>query len=222
MRSSCAQGACKLRSRRLQRQSICLREGSMLPNLVFWPCSGLSASPSASQAASCLSREATKLTKLAKRGTATEVQAAMPVRPFPTPRSPRARRFRRHRSLSSPPLHRGALETAPAAGTAAPVVAMETDASHATAPRPAPPPPPAGKPPPQLPTSRFCAPMRTARTHARTTSSRLRCGAGCRDCLCCTNRAHHVGRAAAYGAGLAVVCQPLRPPGPHPMRTCTL
>ena len=146
MRSSCAKGACKLRIRRLQRRSICLRGGCILPNLVFWPCSGLSASPSASQAAPCLSREATKLTKLAKRGTATEVQAAMPVRPFPTPRSPRARRFRRHRSLSSPPLHRGALETAPAAGTAAPVVAMETDASHATAPRPAPPPPPAGKP----------------------------------------------------------------------------
>jgi hypothetical protein len=85
MSSSCAQGACKLRSRRLQRQSICLREGSMLPNLVFWPCSGLSASPSASQAASCLSREATTLTKLAKRGTATDFQPAMPARPLPRP-----------------------------------------------------------------------------------------------------------------------------------------
>jgi len=31
------------------------------------------------------------------------------------------------------------------------------------------------------------------RTHARTACSRLRCGAGCRDCLCCTNRALHVG-----------------------------
>ena len=30
------------------------------------------------------------------------------------------------------------------------------------------------------PPSRFSAPMRTARTHARTTCSRLRCGAGCR------------------------------------------
>ena len=88
--------------------------------------------------------------------------------PVPTPRSPRARRFRRHRSLSSPPLHRGALETAPAAGIAAPDVAMATDASHATVRRPAPPAPPAGKPPPQLPPSRCCAPMRTctpARTH---------------------------------------------------------
>ena len=81
--------------------------------------------------------------------------------PAPAPRSPRARRFRRHRSLSSPPLHRGALETAPAAGTAAPDDAMATDASHATVRLPAPPAPPAGKPPPQLPPSRFCAPMRT-------------------------------------------------------------
>jgi hypothetical protein len=85
MRSCCAQGACKLRIRRLHRQSICLRGGRILPNLVLWPCSGLSASPFASQAASCLSREATRLTKLAKRGTATEIQAAMPVRPLPRP-----------------------------------------------------------------------------------------------------------------------------------------
>ena len=70
----------------------------------------------------------------------------MPVRPFPTPRSPRARRFRCNRLLSSPPLHRGALEPAPAAGTAAPDDAMATDASDATAPRPAPPAPPARKP----------------------------------------------------------------------------
>ena len=85
MRSSCAKGACKLRIRRLHRQSICSRGGRILPNLGLWPCSGLSASPSASQAASCLSREATTLTKLAKRGTATDFQAAMPVRPLPRP-----------------------------------------------------------------------------------------------------------------------------------------
>ena len=146
MRSSCAQGACKLRSRRLQRQSICLREGSMLPYLVLWPCSGLSASPSASQAASCLSREATTLTKLAKRGTATDFQPAMPVRPLPRP-------ARRARAVSAaigrfdhPPLHRGALETAPAAAAAAPDAAMATDASDATVSLPAPPAPPAGKP----------------------------------------------------------------------------
>ena len=66
--------------------------------------------------------------------------------PAPTPRSPRARRFRRNRSLSSPPLHGGALETATAAAPTASVVAMATDASHATAPLPAPPAPPAGKP----------------------------------------------------------------------------
>jgi hypothetical protein len=85
MRSSCAQGACKLRIRRLHRQSICLRGGRILPNLVLWPCSGLSASPFASQAASCLSGEATTVTKMAKRGTPADFQAAMPVRPLPRP-----------------------------------------------------------------------------------------------------------------------------------------
>ena len=100
--------------------------------------------------------------------------------PVPTPRSPRARRFRRNWSLGSHRHDRGALEPATAAATAASDAAMATDASHATVRLPAPPAPPAGKLPPQLPTSRFCAPMRTACTHARTTSSRLRCGAGCR------------------------------------------
>ena len=85
MRSCCAQGACKLRIRHLHRQSICLRGGRILPNLVLLPCSGRSASPFASQAASCLSREATMLTKMAKRGTATDFQAAMLVRPLPRP-----------------------------------------------------------------------------------------------------------------------------------------
>ena len=48
-----------------------------------------------------------EVNKVAKRGTATEVQAAMPVRPFPTPRSPRARRFRRPSgALITPPPHR--------------------------------------------------------------------------------------------------------------------
>jgi len=74
----------------------------------------------------------------------------------------------------------GALEPATAAAPAASVAAMATAGSHATVRLPAPPAPPAGKPPPQLPPSRFSAPMRTARTHARTTCSRLRCGAGCR------------------------------------------
>jgi hypothetical protein len=185
--------------------------------------------------------------------------------PVPTPRSPRARRFRRHRSLSSPPLHRGALEPAPAARTAAPDVAMATDASDNTAHRPASAAPPAGKPrargrsdeagpsnvdsmdqddkhrgglsqeapmkrrsriardpPPgaaQVARARAAAlppdvwdRCARARPHTRTTCRRLRCGAGCRDCLCCTNRPLHVGRAAAHGAGLAVVCRPLRPP----------
>ncbi len=51
-----------------------------------------------------------------------------------------------------------------------------------------------------------------ARPHARTTCRRLCCGAGWCGCFCCTERALHVDRAAAYGAGLAVICQPLRPP----------
>ena len=79
------------------------------------------------------------------------LQAAMPVRPLPRPAlraravSPAIGRFDR------PPIHRGALEPAPAAGTAAPNDAMATDASHATVRLPAPPAPPAGKLPPQLP-----------------------------------------------------------------------
>ena len=139
MRSCCAQGACKLRIRRLHRQSICLRGGRILPNLVLWPCSGLSASPFASQAVSCLSGEATTVTKMAKRGTPADFQAVMPVRPFPRP-------ARRARAVSAaigrfdhPPIHRGALEPAAAAGTAAPDDAMATDGSDTTVRLPAPP-----------------------------------------------------------------------------------
>ena len=62
--------------------------------------------------------------------------------PAPAPRKP----FHPPSVALITPLHRGALETAPAAGTAAPDVAMATDASDTTAPRPAPPAPPAGKP----------------------------------------------------------------------------
>ena len=136
----------------------------------------------------------------------------MTVRPFPRPARRALAVFHRHRALGSHPLHTSALETAAAAGTAAPDVAMETGGSHATVRLPAPPAPPAGKPPPQL-----CLPMlRTdAHVHARTHAQlvrRLRCGAGCCGCFCCTQRALHFGRAAAYGAGLAVVCRPLRPP----------
>ena len=129
--------------------------------------------------------------------------------PAPTPRSPHARRFRRHRSLGSHRHHRGALEPATAAATAASDAAMATDASHATVRLPAPPAPPAGKPPPQLPPSRFCAPMRTARPHASTACSRLRCGAGCR---CEFGRTDRVDLAAACDAGLAAACLPLHPP----------
>ena len=71
--------------------------------------------------------------------------------------------------------------------------------------------PPAGKPRARaaalsLP---MCAPMRT---HARTSCTRLRCGAGCFGGFCCTDRALHVGRAAACLAGPAAVCLPLHPP----------
>ena len=62
---------------------------------------------------------------------------------------------------------------------------------------------------PQLSPSR-CV-HRCAR-HARTTSTRLRCGAGCFGGFCCTDRALHVGRAAACLAGPAAVCLPLHPP----------
>ena len=62
---------------------------------------------------------------------------------------------------------------------------------------------------PQLSPSR-CV-HRCAR-HARTTCTRLRCGAGCFGGLCCTDRALHVGRAAACLAGPAAVCLPLHPP----------
>jgi hypothetical protein len=44
--------------------------------------------------------------------------------------------------------------------------------------------------------------------HARTTCTRLRCGAGCFGGLCSTDRALHVGRAAARLAGPAAVCLP--------------
>ena len=48
--------------------------------------------------------------------------------------------------------------------------------------------------------------------HARTSCTRLRCGAGCFGGLGCTDRALHVGRAAACLAGPAAVCLPLHPP----------
>jgi hypothetical protein len=70
---------------------------------------------------------------------------------------------------------------------------------------------------PQLPPSR-CV-HRSAR-HARTTCTRLRCGAGCCGRFGCTDRALHVGRAAARLAGPAAVCLPLHPP--RRMRTRTL
>jgi hypothetical protein len=73
-------------------------------------------------------------------------------------------------ALITPP-PRGALETATAAAPTAPDAEMATDGSDAAVSLPAPPAPPAGKPPPQLPPSRFCAPMHAARMHARTTSS---------------------------------------------------
>ena len=62
---------------------------------------------------------------------------------------------------------------------------------------------------PQLSPSR-CV-HRCAR-HARTTCTRLRCGAGCFGGLCCTDRALHVGRAAACLAGPAAVCLPAAAP----------
>ena len=64
---------------------------------------------------------------------------------------------------------------------------------------------------PQLSPSR-CV-HRSAR-HARTTCSRLRCGAGCSGGLGCTERALHVGRAAACLAGPAAVCLPAAAPAP--------
>ena len=89
--------------------------------------------------------------------------------PVTTPCSPRASRFRRARPLSCTPYRAGAADTATVAAPAASVAAMATAGSHATVRLPALPAPPAGKPPPQLPPpSRFSAPMRTARTHART------------------------------------------------------
>ena len=102
-----------------------------------------------------------------------------------------------------------------AAAPAAPDGAMETGGSHATVRLPA---PPAGKPRARaaalsLP---MCAPMRT---HARTSCTRLRCGAGCFGGFCCTDRALHVGRAAACLAGPAAVCLPLHPPRRMRMRT---
>ena len=197
---------------------------------------------------------------------AANLHPQMPVRPFPRP-------ARRARAVSAAigrfdrtPHHTGAVEPGTAAAPTASVVAMATDASHATAPLPAPPAPPAGKPrargrsddpgpsssvdsmdhdddhrggvsqeapkkrrssiacdaPPgaaQVARARAAAlppdvahRCARARPHARTTCRRLRCGAGCCRCFCCTGRALHVGRAAAHGAGLAVVCRPLRPP----------
>ena len=62
---------------------------------------------------------------------------------------------------------------------------------------------------PQLSASR-CV-HRSAR-HARTTCTRLRCGAGCCGRFGCTDRALHVGRAAARLAGPAAVCLPAAAP----------
>ena len=64
---------------------------------------------------------------------------------------------------------------------------------------------------PQLSASR-CV-HRSAR-FARTTCTRLRCGAGCFGGLGCTDRALHVGRAAARLAGPAAVCLPAAAPAP--------
>ena len=64
---------------------------------------------------------------------------------------------------------------------------------------------------PQLPPSR-CV-HRSAR-RARTTCTRLRCGAGCCGRFGCTDRALHVGRAAARLAGPAAVCLPAAAPAP--------
>ena len=64
---------------------------------------------------------------------------------------------------------------------------------------------------PQLPPSR-CV-HRSAR-HARATCTRLRCGAGCCGGFGCTDRALHVGRAAARLAGPAAVCLPAAAPAP--------
>jgi hypothetical protein len=220
MRSCYAQGACKLRIRRLHRQSICLRGGRILPNLVLWPCSGLSASPFASQAVTCLSREATTLTKMAKRGTPADFQAAMPVRPLPRPARraravsaaidrcdhPPSTEARSNRPLQLVPLLR---TTRWRLMEVIPRYVYQPHQPHQ----------PGSYRRSSLPPDSVHRCARHARTHAQL-SSRLRCGAGCRDCLCRTNRALHVGRAAAHGAGLAVVCQPLCPP--HPVRTCTL
>ncbi len=118
--------------------------------------------------------------------------------PVPTPRSPRARRFRRIRPLSCTPYRAGASDTAtPAVLPAANV--METDDTT----QPMQPPPPEVLP---RVTTTPNTPMRMARTHARTTCTRLRCGAGCFGGFCCTDRALHVGRAAACLTGPADVC----------------
>ena len=73
--------------------------------------------------------------------------------------------------------------------------------------------PPAGKPRARaaalsLP---MCAPL-SMRTHAQLAPDRLRCGAGCFGGLCSTDRALHVGRAAARLAGPAAVCLPAAAP----------
>ena len=112
-----------------------------------------------------MERRASARSGLAAQVVLAGVHAAMTVRPFPRPARRSLAVFHRHRALGSHPLHTSALETAAAAGTAAPDVAMETGGSHATVRLPASPAPPAGKPPPQL-----CLPMlRTdAHVHART------------------------------------------------------
>ena len=64
---------------------------------------------------------------------------------------------------------------------------------------------------PQLSPSRC---VHRSAPHARTTCTRLRCGAGCLGDFCCTDRALHVGRAAARLAGPAAVCLPAAAPAP--------
>ena len=56
------------------------------------------------------------------------------------------------------------------------------------------------------------SPSRCVHRCARTTCTRLRCGAGCLGDFGCTDRALHVGRAAAWLAGPAAACLPLHPP----------
>ena len=130
--------------------------------------------------------------------------AAAPVDSGTDP--PPAGRFRR--SCRTPII--GAVETATAAAPA-PAGATETGGSHVTVRLPAPPAPPAREPRARAAALSPDACIDAYGTHARTTCTRLRCGAGCFGGFCCTDRALHVGRAAACLAGPAAVCLPLHP-----------